>query len=340
MSSVYKLNSKKLNNKTKNSLTAVAFAPASIGNVGVGFDALGLSVPCLGDIVSVQRQELISNKKTGAKNKPIHNIKIQSITGVVTDLPKDYRKNTATAAIAALLRAWGHDCSLSVSIKKNIPLGSGLGGSAASAVAGVMAVNKLLGFPFAKEQLFQFALEGERVASGAAHPDNVAPCLFGGLVLASSQFSNPVIELALPKGIFGVVVHPEIEVKTKEARQILKSDISLTDYVKQSALLSGFVLGCLRNDHRLLKDTLKDLIIEPQRAHLIPDFLKIKNKVLQNKNCIGFSISGSGPSVFAWVKGLQEAQQVAQLIQKHFTQIRKESQSYVFKLSPQGARNL
>lgn len=333
------ISAKKTSNK-KWRTQASAFAPASIGNVGVGFDVLGLSVPCLGDIVNVQWLETPAKKSTGSQRKRQQKIIIDSITGVVSDLPLDYRKNTATAAIAALLKAWGQDCAISVSIIKNIPLGSGLGGSAASAVAGVMAANQLLGFPFSKEQLFQFALEGERIASGAAHPDNVAPSLMGGLVLSSAQFSKPLIELQIPKGIFGVVVHPEIEVKTKEARQILKKEITLQNYVEQSALLAGFVQACASHDDQLLRDTLKDIIIEPQRAHLIPDFYKMKKKVLENKNTLGFSISGSGPSVFAWVKGADDVHKVAQIIQSHFTRNKKESQSYVFKLSKQGARNL
>lgn len=304
-----------------------AFAPASIGNVGVGFDVLGLSVPALGDIVTVK-------KINESLQKPIY---IKSISGVVTDLPRDYRLNTATAAIAALIEPLNFKFSLAVSIKKSIPLGSGLGGSAASAVAGVVAANALLGHPYTKKELFHFALEGERIASGAAHPDNVAPSLFGGLVIASSQFSEPVQSMPLPKGIYGVVVHPDIEVKTKQARKILKKQISLEAYVQQSALLAGFTLACSQNNLLLLKDTLKDLIIEPQRSHFIPEFAAIKKQVLANKNSLGFSISGSGPSVFTLVVGKANAVQLAQLIKKNFSKKKIDSQAYVFSLSSKGA---
>jgi homoserine kinase len=315
------------------SCSASAFAPASIGNVAVGFDVLGLSVPSLGDIVTVKKIG-ISNQTSTFKQYPIY---IESISGVVTDLPRDYRLNTATAAIAALIKPLKLKFSLSVSIKKNIPLGSGLGGSAASAVAGVVAANALLGHPYSKKELFSFALEGERIASGAAHPDNVAPSLFGGLVMASSQFSEPVQSIPLPKGLYGVVVHPDIEVKTKQARKILKKKISLEAYVQQSALLAGFTLACSQNKLLLLKDTLKDLIIEPQRSHFIPEFASIKKQVLADKNSLGFSISGSGPSVFTLVVGKTNAVALAQLIKKNFSKEKINSQAYVFSLSSEGA---
>jgi homoserine kinase len=307
--------------------TVSAFAPASIGNVGVGFDVLGLSVPILGDIVTVTKNKDLKPKS----------IKIESITGVVSHLPKDFRLNTATAAIAALVKPLNFKFGLSVEIDKNIPLGSGLGGSAASAVAGVIAANILLGEPYTKADLFHFALEGERVASGAAHPDNVAPSLYGGLVMASPLFTVPVQKIPLPLKVYGVVVHPDIEVRTKEARKILKKEISMESFVKQSALLAGFTLACAQSNFILLKDTLKDLIIEPQRKHFIPDFLSIKNHVLKNKNCLGFSISGSGPSVFALVLGNEEAKKIAKLIQNKFSSKRINSQAYVFKLSEEGA---
>jgi homoserine kinase len=323
--------------------SAAAFAPASIGNVAVGFDVLGLSVPCLGDIVRVEKNQeskSFQKIKTKSKTKSKFQIEIKSIRGVVKNLPTDFRYNTATAAIAALLKRWNKPCNISVSIEKNIPLGSGLGGSAASAVAGVMAMNQLLGFPFSMVELFHFALKGEMVASGAAHPDNVAPSLYGGLVLASSQFTKPIIEVPLPKGIFAVVVHPEIQVKTKEARQMLKKEISLSQYVQQSALLAGFILACHSSDNFLLRDTLVDTLIEPQRAHLIPEFAQLKNKVLNHNEAIGFSISGSGPSVFAWVRGKSNAKNIATEIQKHFFNLKLESQAYVFQLSKKGAQNL
>jgi homoserine kinase len=313
---------------SKKILTSVsAFAPASIGNVAVGFDVLGLEVPVLGDVVTVSKSAKLNFKP----------IEIESISGVVTDLPKDYRLNTVTAAIAALIKPLKLKFGLSVSINKNIPLGSGLGGSASSAVAGVVAANALLGAPYSRNDLFYFALEGERIASGVAHPDNVAPSLFGGLVMASLQFSNPVHQLPLLRGIYGVVVHPDIEVKTKEARKILKKEITLEAYVQQSALLAGFTLACIKGDVVLMKNTLKDLIIEPQRSHLIPEFENIKRRVLKDENCLGFSISGSGPSVFTLVRGKEGALILAGKIQKIFKAKNINSQAYVFKLSQKGA---
>jgi homoserine kinase len=331
------LNSKKIKVQKANSTAASAFAPASIGNVAVGFDVLGLSVPLIGDVVTVKKVETTKSKPI--KNESIKNksILIESISGVVTDLPRDYRLNTATAAIAALIKPLKIDFALAVSIEKNIPLGSGLGGSAASAVAAVVAANALLGEPYSRNDLFHFALEGERIASGAAHPDNVAPSLFGGLVMASSQFSTPVQQLPLPRPLYCVVVHPDINVKTKEARKILKKEIPLELYVRQSALLGGFTLACAQNDFQLLRDTFKDLVIEPQRSHLIPEFANIKKRVLQNQKNLGFSISGSGPSVFTLVLDKINAEKTAKLIQKKFAAKNISSQAYVFKLSQTGA---
>jgi homoserine kinase len=306
---------------------ATAFAPATIGNVGIGFDILGMAIAGVGDTVQLSIR---------ADDK----ILIQKIEGLVSDLPLKAEDNTAGAALLALQRGEKLKKGFDVIIQKGIPLGSGMGGSAASAVAAVVAANALLKKKLSFTKQFHYALEGEKIASGAAHPDNVAPCLKGGLTLASLGFLNPVEALPLPKNLGWVLVHPDVKVETKQARGLLQKTVALENYVEQSAHLASFIAGLYKKDLQMIRQGLKDILIEPQRAALIPAFAEIKTIALRKKGVLGFSISGSGPSVFAWTETKAQAASLGKLMQAQFLQNGVTSQVYVGQGAAPGARVL
>ncbi len=295
---------------------AAAFAPATIGNVSIGFDTLGMAINGVGDIVEL-------------KKRADRQVVIEKIEGPVGNLPISAEKNTAGAALLALQEGEKLKFGFDVLIRKGIPLGSGMGGSAASAVAAVVAASSMLNRNPKFEKQFSYALEGEKLASGAAHPDNVAPCLKGGITLASLNFREPVVSLPFPKQVAWVLVHPDIKVETKQARGILEKAVSLEKYVHQSANLASFIAGLYKKDLVLIKQGFTDLIIEPQRAHLIPGFSEIKAKVMSDKGVLGFSISGSGPSVFALTESLTVAKRLAKIVQSDFRAFHLKSQAYL-----------
>lgn len=265
---------------------AVAFAPASVGNVAVGFDVLGCSVPAIGDKVTARR---ITERR----------VRIAGISGVTTELPTDAALNTAGIAVSALMEALHLDYGFELTIEKGIPLGSGLGGSAASAVAAVVAANALLAEPVDKLQLLRFAMRGEAITSGTVHVDNVAPSLYGGLILTVG-IDDPIVKrIPVPKGLRCVLVHPHIELTTRTAREILEPTVSLSDVIWQQANLAGFLVGCFTGDLRLIRASLQDVLIEPQRKGLIPGFERAKEAAM-TKGALGCSISGAGPTIFAW----------------------------------------
>lgn len=310
--------------KINSTTTSFAFAPASIGNVSIGFDILGMAISGAGDQI-----KLTIRKEKG--------IIFKSIDGVVNDLPVNPEKNTASAALLSLIHGEKLKHGFEIELLKGIPMGSGMGGSAASAVAAVVAAAGLTKNKIPKEVLFEYALEGEKIASGAAHPDNVAPCLYGGLTLASLNFKNPVITLPVPKNIYWALVHPDIELKTHFARSILKKEVPLAIMVEQTAHLASFIAGLYNKDLTLIRQGFNDLIIEPQRSQFIPAFDKIKKLVLKNKKSIGFSISGSGPSVFMWTEDLAEAKKMGILVQKEFKNQKVNSQLYFGNGNTKGA---
>jgi homoserine kinase len=268
--------------------SATASAPASIGNVGVGFDILGHSVAAFGDRVRAVR--------TGRKG-----VEIRAIRGLVPDLPLAADKNTAGKAVLALLGELGEDCGIELEIDKGIPLGSGLGGSAASAVAGVVAAAGVLGRSLDRTQLLKFAMQGEAVASGSVHVDNIAPSLYGGLVLTVGIDNPHVKQIPVPEIVRCVLVHPHMVLNTREARAILKRSVDLSDLIWQQANLAGFLAACYTSDLPLLRESLLDVVIEPQRQRLIPGFADVKAAAL-DANALGCSISGAGPTVFAWAE--------------------------------------
>jgi len=265
---------------------ATAFAPASVGNVGVGFDILGQSVEALGDRVTLARTA-------------VPGVRILSIEGIPEALPLEPAKNTAGQALLAMQSGLGLDFGFDVRIEKGIPLGSGLGGSAASAVAAVVAANAFLSQPLARLDLLKFAMQGEAVASGSVHVDNIAPSLFGGLVLTVGIDNPRIKQIPVPPDIRCVLVHPHMFLSTREARAILKKTCELSDVIWQTANLAGFIAGCYTNDLAMIRDSFEDVIIEPQRQSLIPGFQSVKNAA-RSAGALGCSISGAGPTLFAW----------------------------------------
>jgi len=302
---------------------ATAFAPASVGNVAIGFDILGFAVDALGDRVTVTRS-------------PTPGVRITGSSGVVSDLPTEPEKNTAGRALMALNVAVKPDFGFEVHIEKGIPLGSGLGGSAASAVDAVVAANALLPKPLSKLELLMFAMQGEAVASGSMHADNIAPSLFGGLVLTVGIDQPRVKQLPVPTGVKAVITHPHMFLSTRQARAILKREVTMSDFVWQTANLAGFISGCYTNDLDLIREGLNDVVIEPQRRQLIPGFSAVRNAALA-AGALGCSISGAGPTMFAWVLGdLAEAVRAAMVAE--FARNGVETDHWIVPVQSSGAR--
>ena len=270
-------------------VTTTAFAPASIGNVGVGFDMLGVAIAGVGDRVSARRV-------------PGHGIRIAEVRGldggIHESLSTDETENTASVAAQALWTAVNESGGVELIVRKGVPLQSGMGSSAASAVAGVVAVNGLLAKPLPVEDLLPYALAGEALASGGMHADNVAPSLLGGMVLSPPVLAPRTISLSAPGDISSVVLHPDLLVNTAEARRKLASVYSMEQWLSQQGYLAGFLVGLSNNDHELIGECLKDVIIEPQRASAVPCFDAVKQAALE-AGALGSSLSGSGPSIFA-----------------------------------------
>ena len=303
--------------------SATAFAPASVGNVAVGFDILGHSVAAIGDTVRVVRRE-----------QP--GVTIRAIRGVVQDLPLAAEKNTAGMAVLALARELGLPYGFEIEIEKGIPLGSGLGGSAASAVAAVVAAAALVDEPLDRTRLLKFAMQGEAVASGSVHVDNIAPSLFGGLVLTVG-IDNPFVkQVPVPETIRCVLVHPHMVLATREARAILSKTVALSDVIWQQANLAGFLAGCYTSDIALIRESLLDVVIEPQRQVLIPGFKDVKQAALQ-AGALGGSISGAGPTVFAWAEH-GDAEAVRSAMVAAFARHGLASDSWVSTIDREGAR--
>jgi homoserine kinase len=257
-----------------------------VGNVAIGFDILGMAVDALGDRVTVSRS-----------SQP--GVRITAISGVPEELPLEAERNTAGRALMAMQEALNPGFGFEMQIQKGIPLGSGLGGSAASAVGAVVAANALLSEPCSKLELLKFAMQGEKVASGSLHVDNIAPSLFGGLVLTVGIDHPRVKQIPVPAGIKSVIVHPHMFLSTKQARAILKRTVELSDFVWQTANLAGFISGCYTNDLDMIRASFQDVVIEPQRQALIPGFNDVRQAAMA-AGALGCSISGAGPTMFAW----------------------------------------
>ncbi len=302
---------------------ATAFAPASVGNVAVGYDLLGHVIEGPGDQVTATRQDQAG-------------VVIEAITGLVSNLPLTAERNTAGQAVLALLAAQRPGFGIKLNIEKGIPLGSGLGGSAASATAAVVAANALLPEPLEQVRLYPFALAGEAVASGSRHGDNVGAQLLGGLVLA---LPDRLISLPIPDGLFVAVVHPDHIVETRLARQTLQQPFGIQTIVAQQANLARTLVACYTNDLDLIAQGLADLLVEPRRAALIPGFAEVKQAALDH-GAFGASISGAGPAVFGWFDSRQRAETAAVAMVRAFGNHGLNAQSWTSPVKAEGARLL
>jgi homoserine kinase len=301
-----------------------AFAPATVSNVACGFDVLGFALASPGDEVT-------------ARLVPA-GVSIDSIAGDDGRLPRDAARNTAGVAARALLTAVGEHRGVALTIRKGLPLASGLGGSAASAAAAVVAVDALFELHAPIDTLVACALEGERLGAGSAHADNIAPALCGGFVLVRCPSPPDIIRLPVPAGLTAVVVHPDLEIETAKARALLGETVPLADAIRQWANLGALIDGLHRGDFAQIARSLEDTIAEPRRAPLVPGLAAIKRAAL-GAGALGCSLSGSGPSLFALCRSTADAEQVASAMTAAVrAEIGGEPQTYVSSIAPQGAR--
>ncbi len=305
-----------------NGLTSIkVFAPATISNLGSGFDIIGFPLEGVGDTLTVTKND---------ENE----VKIAGITGY-TDIPDDPEKNVASFTIKQMLQKLGSDQGFDIELHKEVMPGSGIGSSASSSTAAVVAVNELLGKPFTQNQLIEIAMEGERLASGDAHADNVAPAILGGITVIRSYKPFDVIRIEPPEELWAVLIHPQMEIKTELSRRILPDKIELKDAVKQWGNVAGLVAGFYISDYGLIGRSMDDVIVEPVRSQLIPGYKKIKQAALEN-GALGCTISGSGPSVFALCKGEEKAERLNDAISKAYRDENVVYNMYYSKINKNG----
>jgi homoserine kinase len=300
------------------------FAPATVANVAVGFDILGFAIDKPGD-------EIIIREGT----KP--GLHISLITGAGNKLPYDPIRNTAGFAALELLKHLDEsDRPLEMEIHKKMPFGSGLGSSAASAAAGVFAVNEYLKTGLSKAEILRFAVAGEQIADGAWHADNVAPSLLGGMILIRDNETLDFKKLHIPSGLYAAVIYPHVEVLTRESRGILTADVAFNQVIKQQGNLGAFIAAMYTSDFGLISRSLQDLLVEPQRAHLIPQFYAMKEKAMV-AGALGFSISGAGPSMFALCDNSVKAEAVIDAAHELYRIHKVEITTYLSKINHEGA---
>lgn len=304
------------------------FAPASVANVAVGFDILGFALDKPGDEIIVRFSDQVKG------------LKITLITGAKGKLPYDIKKNTAGYAAWTMLKHLGEEeRGIEMEIHKKMPFGSGLGSSAASAAAGVMAINELLRRPLTKREMLHFAVLGEQIADGAYHADNVAPSLMGGMLLIRNNKDLDVHRLPLPKGLYATVVYPYVKILTKDARDVLSATVSLSKTIEQTGNIGGFIIGMFNSDFELISRSLNDVIVEPQRAKLIPHFYEVKEAALK-AGALGCSISGAGPSIFALSQNSLIAEEVGEAMKRIFFDNNIDLELYTSSINQEGAIKL
>jgi homoserine kinase len=302
------------------------FAPATVSNVGCGFDTLGFAINEPGDIVILKKNNF---------NK----IRVTKIKGDKGAISKKLEENTASMAVKHLLSKLNENIGIDIEIRKKMPLCSGLGSSAASAVGAVFAANKLLNDPFSKNELLEFALLGEKVASKAIHADNVAPCLFGGFILVRDYNPPDIIELKYPKEIYCTVLYPHIKINTAEARRLVKKNLPLSKARKHIGNIGSLVAGLSTSNYELIGKSIIDEIAEPYRAKLIPGYYEIKNSAL-NAGAIACNISGSGPSIFAFSKNESSAHFIGARMLSKLKRHDVKGSLFISKINPHGPRVL
>lgn len=301
------------------------FSPATVANVSCGFDVLGFCLDSIGDDMVVRK----------TSKKGIHITKIEGY-----DLPFEAEKNVAGVAALALIEDANPDYGFEIEIYKNIKPGSGVGSSSASAAGSVFAINELLGKPYNKTQLTYFAMKGEALASQSEHADNIAPALFGGFTLVKSVKPNvEVLEIPTPDNLYATIIHPQIEIKTAEARAILPKQVNLNDAITQWANVGSLVHALHTNNYQLIKRSLHDAIVEPHRSKLIPFYNAVKSAALQS-GALGTGISGSGPSIFSLCEGLDAAKDVEKAIQEVYQTTDIQFDIYVSKINAEGMKIL
>lgn len=298
------------------------FCPATIANLSCGFDVLGLCLETAGDEMIIKKSD-------------IKGIRITKIIGA--DLPLETDKNVAGVAGLAMLENVDTEFGFDIEIYKNIKAGSGIGSSAASSAGAVFGINELLGRPFTRKELVLFAMQGEKLASGNAHADNVAPALLGGFTLVRSSNPLDIIKIKSPSELYATVVHPQIELKTSDARSVLKQNISLKSAITQWGNVAGLIAGLYTKDYELIGRSLHDVIIEPLRSVLIPGFDLIKQTALEN-GALGSGISGSGPSIFALSKGKETAEKIGKAMSEVYDNMNLPYEIHVSKVNDEGMK--
>jgi homoserine kinase len=300
------------------------FCPATVANVGPGFDILGFALDAPGDIICLER--------TTEKKHIIQN-------DSEIDLPLNPEKNVATVALDAFLSSLNSNEKFHLTFKQKIPAGSGIGSSAASSAGAVFAANLLLEKPYTEADLVPFAMKGEEVASGSAHADNVAPALLGGFVLVRSYEPLDILGIPSPDGLYCSVVHPEISIATEDSRKILKTTIPLKTAITQCGNVAGLVTGLITGNFRLIRDSMHDVIAEPIRSFLIPEYDRVK-KAAMNTGALGCSISGSGPSIFALSENKDTAEQIGRAMESVYSEARIGSKVFVSVVNRKGMKVL
>lgn len=300
------------------------FCPGTVSNVSCGFDVLGYCLDHIGDEMVV--------RPTSEKG-----IKIIKIEGY--DLPLETHKNVAGVSALALIDDYKPEVGFEIEIYKRIKPGSGIGSSAASAAGSVFAINQLLGSPYSQTELTQFAMKGEALASQSEHADNLAPAIFGGFVLVKSLQPLEIIDLPSPDELYTVIIHPQIEIKTAEARAILPKEITMQSAIAQWSNLGSLVHALHTSDYALMKRSLVDAVVEPHRKKLIPHFDEVKQIALSH-DALGFGISGSGPSMFALTKGKSTAKAVEQAMRAFYDTTEIEFETYMSKVNNEGIKTL
>ncbi len=300
------------------------FSPATVANLACGFDVLGCCLDNIGDEMIIRKTD----------KKGIHITKIEGF-----DLPFEAELNVAGVSALAMYEATKPDCGFEIEIYKNIKPGSGIGSSAASAVGSVFGMNVLLGNPYNKTELTQFAIKGEALASKCEHADNLAPAIFGGFTLVKSISPLEILEIPSPEDLYATIIHPQIEIKTSESRAMLPKEVPLQDAITQWSNLGSLIHGLHTSDYNLIKKSLHDVIVEPHRSKLIPHYNEVKKAVLQN-GALGAGISGSGPSIFALSKGLENAKNVKEAMSKVYSETEIKFEIHVSKINTEGIKIL
>lgn len=303
------------------------FAPATVANVICGYDILGFALEEPGDEVIMRRTE-----EAG--------VKIVNIQGDDGRLPWAAEKNTVSASVQNYLELIGrNDIGVEIELFKHMPIGSGLGSSAASTVAGLYAINQLLGQPISQRELLPLAMKGEELACGYPHADNVAPSLLGGFTLVRSYEPLDVIHLPVPENLYCSVIFPHVDVPTRAAREMIRKKVLLKDAVKQWGNIAGLVSGLFMEDYDLIGRSMEDVLIEPTRAILIPEFYEMR-KIAMSAGALSFGISGSGPSVFSFTTNRELAQEISHKISKHLNTHGIECNTYVSSINSNGPKEI